>query len=90
MKASGLNVDQVKAEFTKRIVQFEENVRLLNETLIAIKKENEELRNSLEIVAGNVLDIHHAVFKERSSADANGHERALLTDTRPSESYSGA
>lgn len=89
MKASGLNVDQVKAEFTKRIVQFEDNVRLLNETLIAIKKENEELRNSLEIVAGNVLDIHHAVFKERPSADANGHERALLTDTGPSESYSG-
>lgn len=92
IKAMGLDMDQVKAEFTNRIAMFESNVKILNETLISIKKDQEELRNSLEIVAQHILDMKYGIDRANRPGAPNFDHIVVetLKDNFPPQDAFGA
>lgn len=96
LKAAKIDPEAAKAEFVKRIQAFEANVKLLNDTLIDIKKEQIEARDRqvriekylVELCASNGIDVLSIQLKG-TSADDNGREPALYVGQGSSETNSG-
>lgn len=78
LKATGLNMEEVKAEFVKRIGQFEQNIKLLNDTLIEIKKDQKAIADHLQITLPSTAN----------KDTANGPGNSISALPRPVETSS--
>lgn len=82
MSASGVDMEDVKKEVTSRVEKFENNINLLNSTLVSILENQQRQERNLKILMEHHSLIYDARPEYPPTANQNGD--ANHADTRNS------